>query len=241
VQQLDAQTYYEVPQTSTTGAGAGAKFTIVRQRGEVGQPATTVGSVGATSSGSGYAPGNTITIAGASFGGTNPITLTITSIGTGGTLGNFNIAYTPPALASTFSLNEYFFTATDIDSFSVTVNNVLQRPNIDYTFNTGTKDITFYNNPGSGSTIIVNAQGYFEYVGSITASGLGAGDRFGHSLSCTTDGRQVVIGTPYSTVSSSGEAGNVYVIDRNVQRFIYGEDGSTINFTLLVHQLDQLV
>ena len=70
-------------------------------------------------------------------------------------------------------------------------------------------------------------------MGSITASGLSANDRFGHSVSCTTDGRQVVIGTPYSTVSSSGEAGNVYVVDRNVQRFIYGEDGSTINFTLL--------
>jgi hypothetical protein len=42
-----------------------------------------------------------------------------------------------------------------------------------------------------------------------------------------------MIGTPYSTESGNVEAGSVYVFDRNVQRFIYGEDGSTVTFTLL--------
>jgi hypothetical protein len=47
-QQLDAQTYYDVSQTSTTGSGTGAKFTIIRVRGEVGQPGAIAGGVGAT-------------------------------------------------------------------------------------------------------------------------------------------------------------------------------------------------
>ena len=233
-QQLDAQTYYEVPQTSTSGSGVGAKFTIIRVRGQVGQPGSTTGGVGATSLGSGYAVGNTITIAGASFGGTNNITLTITSVGTGGTLGNFTIAYTAPALTTVFSLNEYFFTATNIYSFSVQVNGVLYRPNIDYSFSTATQDLTFTGTgPPSGTVIIVTAMSYFTYVNSFTVAGLGGSDRFGHSVSCTTDGRQIMVGTPYSTESSQVEAGSVYVFDRNVQRFIYGEDGSTVTFTLL--------
>ena len=233
-QQLDAQTYYDVPQTSTSGSGLGAKFTIIRVRGEVGQPGSTQGGVGATSFGSGYAVGNTITIAGASFGGTNNIVLTITSIGTGGTLGNFNIAYTAPTLATVFSLNEYFFTATNIYSFSIEVNNVLYRPNIDYTFSTVTQDLTFTGTgPAAGAVIVARAKSYFTYINSITAIGLSSSDRFGHSISCTTDGRQLLIGTPYSTESGNVEAGSVYVFDRNVQRFIYGEDGSTVTFTLL--------
>jgi hypothetical protein len=233
-QQLDAQTYYNVSQTSTTGTGTGAKFTITRVRGQVGQPGATLGGVGATSAGTGYAIGNTITIAGASFDGTNNIVLTITSIGAGGTLGDFNIAYTAPALATVFSLNEYFFTATNIYSFSIAVDGVLYRPNIDYTFDISTQNLTFIGaGPAAGTIIIARAQSYFTYVNSITASGLGASDRFGHSIACTTDGQQVVIGTPYSTQNSNAEAGSVYVFDRNVQRFIYGSDGSTVTFTLL--------
>lgn len=236
VQQLDAQTYYNVSQSATSGSGVGAKFTIVRVRNYVGQPGATTGSVGSTSLGSGYAVGNTITIPGSSFGSSNNITLTVTSIGAGGTLGTFNIAYTPPALTTVFSLNETFFTATNIYSFSVKVNDVLYRPNIDYTFDTGTQDLTFATIPAAGAVIIVNAQGYFKYVNTITASDSIAGDRFGHAVSCTTDGRQIMIGAPYSTVSGKTEAGAVYVIDRDVQRFIYNSDGSTsagYQFTVL--------
>jgi hypothetical protein len=233
VQQLDAQTYYDVTQSATSGGGAGAKFTVVRIRNEVGQPGATVGTVGATSLGSGYAPGDTITIAGASFGSTNNITLTVTTVGAGGTLGLFNIAYTPPALTTVFSLNEYFFTVDNIYGFSVTVNGVLYRPYIDYTFNNTTKDLTFTTVPAQGAVIIVNAQGYFEFVNTITTSGLTAGARFGHSVSCTVDGRQLMIGAPNQTVDGSVEAGAVYVFDRNVQKFIYGTDPSSISFSLL--------
>ena len=229
--QLDAETYYEVLQTSTSGVGTGAEFTIVRLRGEVGQPGAGEGTVGATSNGTGYAVANTITIAGSSFDGTNNVVLTVTSVGAGGSLGLFTIAYTPPALASVFSLNESFFTADNIYSFSITVDNVLQRPNIDYTFNTGTLDLTFVTVPAQGAVIIARAQGYFIFVDSILGPSLSAADRFGNAISCTTDGRQIMIGSPDSTVDGKAEAGATYVFDRNVQRFIV-DDASEDTYTI---------
>jgi len=229
--QLDGQTYYNVPQTSTSGSGTNAAFTIVRTRGEVGQPGGDAGSVSIFNLGSGYAVSNTVTIAGASFGGTNPIVLTITSVdGTGGITG-FTIAYTPPALATTFSLNEFLFTVSDIYSFTILVDEVLQRPNIDYTFNATTKDITFLNSPAQGSIIAARAQSYFTYVDTITLGG--ANVRFGETISCSTDGRTLIVGAPDATVDGNAEAGAVYVYDRNVQRFIYGTDPSSISFTVL--------
>lgn len=231
--QLDANTYYEVPQSATSGAGTGAEFTIVRVRGEVGQPGSTQGSVGATSNGLGYAPGDTITIAGSSFGGTNNIILTVNTVTAGGALDTFTIAYTPPALTNVFSLGEQLFTATNIYSFSVTEDGNLLRPYIDYTFNEVTKDITFVNSPAQGSVVLVNAQSYFMFVNTITVPGLVTGARFGHSVSCSTDGRQVLVGAPNQTVDNNAEAGAVYVFDRNVQKFIYGETNNTNTFNLL--------
>ena len=123
------------------------------------------------------------------------------------------------------------FTATNIYSFSITVDGTLLRPNIDYTFSGTT--ITFTGSYISSNIIVVKAEGYFEYVNTLTVAGLGATDRFGHSISCTTDGRQVMVGTPYTTVNGNTEAGQVYIFDRNVQRFIYGEDPSSVSFTVL--------
>ncbi len=208
----------------------------------------------------------------------------------------------------------------DIYSFSIKLNGNLLRPNIDYTF-AGTT-VTFLISFISADILVVSAKGYFTYVYTIEASdvtgGLTAGDRFGHSVCCTTDGRQVLIGTPYKamanaidTVSSTGvavagtatysnlsqystsgsgfgakfdvsrsgssytvtvvsggqdyavndtvtilgtslggtsvnnltitvnsvetftEAGSTYVFDRSVQKFVYGTDGSTVDFTVL--------
>ena len=230
VKQLDAQTYFDVVQSATSGSGVGAEFTVVRVRNEVGQPGSVSGTVGATTLGTGYVNGNTLTIAAASFGGTANIVLTITSVdGIGGITG-FNIAYTPVGIASVFSLNEVFFTVDNIYSFSITVNGVMYRPNIDYTYNVGTGDLTFVTIPAAGTVILANAQGYFEYVNTLTDAGLITGDRFGQSVSCSTDGRQVMVGAPDKTVNGEVEAGAVYVFDRDVQRFI--ADGTTSTFTL---------
>jgi hypothetical protein len=236
---MDYGSYYNVTQTSTSGSGINAEFTIVRQRNEVGQsnvPAATVGLVAVSTAGSGYVVGNTVTIGYAKFGGTlanGSIVLTITSVNGSGGITGFTTYYNPTVLTNVFSLNEYFFTATNIYSFSVLVDDVLQRPNIDYTFSSVTQDLTFVNAPARGASILVRAEGYFEYVDTITVAGLGASDNFGYSISTSTDGRQVLIGTPYSTQDGNIGAGSVYVFDRNVQTFIYGTDPSSVSFTVL--------
>jgi hypothetical protein len=134
----------------------------------------------------------------------------------------------PAPVASSLPLGNTFFTATNIDSFSVRVGGVLYRPNIDYTFNEGTKTLTFApdSEPAVDAEVLINAQGYFEYVDTITVAGLPVDARFGHSVSCSTDGRQVMVGTPNQTVNGKVQAGAVYVFDRNVQKFIRNNDSS---------------
>ena len=236
---MDYGVFYGVTQTSTSGSGVNAEFTIIRQRNEVGQanaPAATAGLVAVSNPGSGYLVSQTVTIDYTKFGGASAngsIVLTITSVNGSGGITGYSIYYNPTVLTNVFSLNEYFFTATDIYSFSVLVDDVLQRPFIDYTFSSVTQDLTFVNSPARGTTILVRSEGYFEYADTITVAGLGASDQFGYSVSTSTDGRQVLIGTPYSTQDSKLTAGSVYVFDRNVQTFIYGTDPSSVSFTVL--------
>jgi len=310
---LDFGVYYNV--IATGGTGTGAEFTVTRLRNTV--------TVSVSSGGSGYANGSpsagTLTISAASFDGNANIVLQVTVAG-GKVTGIFGTPTYAGTLVNTFSLNEYFFTVDTIYSFSVQVDDVLQRPNIDYTFNSTTKDLTFIGSvPAAGTTILVRAEGYFEYAGTISYGGSTAGDRFGSSVSTSTDGRQVLIGgekvlisgaldavstlglaavgtntytnisqnstsgsgtgarftiakaantysvtvtdpgqgyavgdtitilgsvlggsvlynnltMTVSTVNSYPQAGSVYVYDRNVQKFIYGTDTSSVDFTVL--------
>jgi hypothetical protein len=142
---------------------------------------------------------------------------------------NFFKAFT--ASGATYSLSPYLFTVNNIYSFSVTVDSVLQRPNIDYTYSAGT--LTFYNVPSAGAAIGVTSQFYYQLAGTITpAVGVVAGARFGASVQCSTDGRQVIIGCASATVNTLVEAGSVYVVDRNVQKFIRQDDSSN-TYTVL--------
>jgi hypothetical protein len=135
------------------------------------------------------------------------------------------------ASGATYSLSPYLFTLTDIYSFSVTVDGVLQRPNIDYTYSAGT--LTFYNIPSGGAAIGVTSQYYYELAGTLTPTvAVAAGARFGASVQCSTDGRQVIIGCSSATVDGLLEAGSVYVFDRNVQKFIRQDDSSN-TYTVL--------
>jgi hypothetical protein len=235
---LDYQIYRNL--SGTGGSGSGVKFDVTRKRGTV--------QVYVVDGGLGYTAGDDITIPAASFGGgtspANDITLTDVTVSVGGVITTWDGSpiYTPPTLTTQFSLNEYLYTVNNIYSFSVLVDNVLQRPEIDYTFSgdsTLGNDINFINSPAAGSTIFIRAEGYFEYAGTITNPASVTGDRFGHSVSTSTDGRQVLIGaanalyTDPETSDTYSQAGGVYVYDRNVQRFIYGTDGSTTQFTVL--------
>jgi len=65
-----------------------------------------------------------------------------------------------------FSVDQYLYNATNIYSIAVTVDGLVQRPNIDYTFNDdystlGGRDVIFFNAPGTGALVVVASQSYF--------------------------------------------------------------------------------
>ena len=134
--------------------------------------------------------------------------------------------FTGNGVTQVFSLNEYLYSAVNIYSFRVTVNEILQRPNIDYTFNNGTRNITFVSAPTG--TIEVTTQSYYNYVTALSPAGLSGGERFGESISCSTDGRQIMIGCPNDTYDSVADSGSVYIYDRSVQKFIVTDDTQTV-------------
>ena len=235
---LDFGEYYSLTATfvSGTNTGTNALFTVKRVRGTV--------QVGIQAGGSGYVTGSVYTLPAALFdGGSSPandITFTVTAPN-GKITELTGVTYLAPtplagAAGNPISLNEHFFTVDNIYSFTLIVDDVIQRPNIDYTFNDTTKDLTFTSGhlPGYGADIVARAQSYFQYIGELPTTGLGlvSGDLFGSTLSTSTDGRQVLVGAPDRTVNGNLYAGSVYVFDRNVQRFIYGPT-STTTFTLL--------
>jgi len=212
-QQIDAQTYYNILQNSTVGSGSGARFTVGRVRGTY--------YVTLTAPGIAYAVGNTLTINAAAIGGgsspANDLTITVTSVTAGGITG-FTYSGSGVGTTSVFDLEPYLYTATNIDSFDVTVNEILQRPYIDYTFAGTTLTFRSGSIPTAGTIITVNTGTYFKYVNTITGP---AGSGFGTSVRSGTDGRQLLVGAPTSNVNGL-IAGSTYAYDRSVLRYQVG-------------------
>jgi hypothetical protein len=79
-----------------------------------------------------------------------------------------SVNYTGDGSTWLFSLNEYLYTAVNIYSFIVSVNGILQRPNIDYEFNadysTAGRDLIFFVAPADNSTITVTTNSYYTFV-----------------------------------------------------------------------------
>ena len=136
--------------------------------------------------------------------------------------------FTGNGVTQTFSLNEYLYSATNIYSFKVEVNSIIQRPNIDYTFSNSTRNITFDSGHIPTGTIDVTTQSYYDYVETLAPTGLGAGARFGQAISSSTDGSQIIIGCPNDTYNGVSDAGSVYIYDRSVQRFIVTDNTQTV-------------
>ena len=129
-----------------------------------------------------------------------------------------------------YNITNYLATVTDIYSFSVKVDNVLQRPKMDYDFNSDSSIVdpmilVFTTVPPAGAVIAVSSESYFNYVGTLPTAGLGlvGGERFGQSIACDADGSQVTVGCP----GKDNNTGVVYVFDRNTQRFIVNNSAQT--------------
>ena len=217
--QLDFKTYYRIAQNSTSGSGTGARFTVSNTRGTY---YTTLATGGLS-----YAVGNTLTINynQISNNGTgssaNNLVITVTAVNGSGTITAFTTTGSGVGNTSTFTLSDTLYTATNIYSFTVVVDGQIQRPYLDYTFNTGTTVLTFNSGsiPAAGAEIIVTSDTYWQYVDAITSTETTTGDNFGSSLATTTDGRQVIIGAPGTEVSTFAQAGQVYVYDRSVFKY----------------------
>ena len=225
VAQLDYNIYFNIAQNSTTGIGTGAKFTVSNSRGVYNATLTAAGNY--------YSVGNTLTInytqidpAGSSA---NNLVITVTSV-TGGGITGFTFAGTGVTNTSVFDLQDYLYTATSYNSFTVLVNNALQRPYIDYTFSGTT--LTFLTVPTSGAQIVVETGTYWQYINTITVGGLDAGAEFGASLTTTTDGRQLIIGAPRDTATDvsgniQAHGGSTYAFDRSAVRYIISDAAQT--------------
>ena len=223
--QLDHRVYYGVTQDSTSGSGSQATFTVDRTRG--------LYTVSLTAPGLGYSVSDTLTINAATIGGgsspTNDLVISVDSVTVGGI-----VTFTPVGSGvdndTNFDLAEYLYTATDIDSFTLTVNGIVQRPWIDYTFAGTTVTFEAGSNPDPDAIIMAAAKTYFKYIDKI--DGPAGSENFGHSVASATDGRQVVIGAPTTTVSAL-ESGSTYVYDRSVLRYQVGiGETATTTFAL---------
>ena len=210
-----SESYNNVPSTAVTGSGTGATFIITNLRGQY--------SVSIDNIGTNYAIGDTLTILGTAVGGTTPannITVTVTSVSFTGITeftfagtGNFN---------TIVNVGDYFYTATSIETFNLKINNVLQRPEIDYTYNVGTGLIVFAVIPAIGAEIVVNAGSYWKYAGEITPAGIPVDAEFGASVSASSAGDQVGIGAPRDD-GAQLNSGAVYVYGKSSYTYIVSD------------------
>ena len=219
VKQLDDETYTNIKQSSTSGYGFNALFTVRNVRGQY-----TVKLIGG---GLDYVVGDTITIDGSVLGGVTGVnnlvvvvTYTVSGVVTGFTYTGHGIYNT-----TAFNLNNWLYNATAITNFTVSVNGQIQRPYLDYTFDPTTTTMTFVSGsvPGNGATIIVSTPSYWQYVTTITSPQSASGDMFGASLTTTADGRQLIVGAPMATRNTVVQAGAAYVFDRSVIRYIVSD------------------
>ena len=123
--------------------------------------------------------------------------------------------FTGDGSTKVFALDD-IYSAITINSFSVYVDNVLQRPKYDYDFGEASSlDLVFVSAPAVDATIQVRANTYWQPVTSVTVPGLAINAEFGHSVSTSTDGRTLIVGCP----GTESAQGRVYVFDRAVERF----------------------
>ena len=225
---LDDNTYFGVTQSATTGSGHGAKFTVNNTRGTY--------TISLTAPGVNYSVGDELTLSYTTIdpngSNANNITVTVTEVVDGGITA---YTWTGSGVDNTanFNLNQYLYTVTTIDSFTVIVNEVIQRPYIDYTFSGNT--LTFVTIPPGNSSIIVQSAdvgAYWQYIDSFTADGVDINALLGTSIATDQYGRQILVGAPHDGAlntagSTIDNAGAVYAFDRSVVKYIITNPSQT--------------
>ena len=230
---VDRKVYYSIGADSQTGVGNGATFTIDNTRG-VYNPTL-------ASDGSNYAIGDTLTFYGTSIqtdnslpnAYTNPgnnLVITVTGVSLSGAIETFTSAGTGVQNNYIFPLNPYLYGVNSIWDISVTVNGTLQRPFIDYDYNTDStyaNDLVFNSPPLPGALIEVNADTKFNFVKTITVNGISPDARFGSSIAQTDNGRSILIGATVADSTTVDNTGIVYAFDRSTIKYIISNPATT--------------
>ena len=237
-QQLDSTTFYEVVQSSTSGSGAGAEFTVTNTRGQYFATVTTPGT--------GYVIGNTVTINGNLLANDNSLpasptapannlVITITDVDGSGGIESFTISGSGISNNYIFPVDPYLYTVDNIWDISVSVDGILQRPFIDYDFNNDSafaNDIVFNTIPAAGASIVVGAKTQFNYIDVLEVAAA-PGARFGSSIAQTDNARMIVIGAELGDSVTGNNSGLAYVFDRGVIKYIISSTSQN-TFTLPV-------
>ena len=225
---LDSEWFLNLPVTQTTGLGIGAIFDIQVVRGEFRPRLVNAGRA--------YSIGETITYKGTIFGGKSPANdcrITVTDASFTGEIIAVSVSgsFIPSGgLPYQFPIDQYLFGITDIDSITVRVNGVMQRPKLDYELvnaDSSTPDsagadnylLVMVNIPGFGANIVVSAGTHFIFAGKIICPEAGA-NKFGLSLAIDRDGRSLIVGSPNQTQGNYFEVGASYLYSRNVEKFV---------------------
>jgi hypothetical protein len=143
------------------------------------------------------------------------------------------ISYTGSGIVNNyiFPLSPYLYNATNIWDVSVTVNGILQRPFIDYDFNSDSAlynlDLVFNAVPPAGATIVATTTTQFSYVDILSVDGLAPNARFGATVSQTDNGRMILVGAVFDDSDSVDTTGAVYAFDRGVIKYIVSDTSET--------------
>ena len=224
--QLDNYYYYNISQgAGSSTSGIGATFNIQVTRGDYFATLITAGT--------GYNIGDTLLVVGTDIGGLTPannLTITVDSVD-GGEIVTYSVSGSGISTDTIFALTPYLYTVSNIYSFTVEVDGVLQRPHLDYDFNpdssTNLNLLVFTYTPTAGAIIAVRSTTYWQYCDALTVAGLDANANFGASVACTISGRQVLIGAPGVDTNGINGAGSVYAFDRGVVRYLIDDTSVT--------------
>ena len=102
----------------------------------------------------------------------------------------------------------------------------LQIPYRDFTLSGNI--ITFTSAPAFGE-LTVFKRSYYDFVTKISLAD-SSNDQFGFNISTSTDGSQLIIGSPTANQNGTGDVGKVYVVERTIQKF-YADESTKVFVT----------
>jgi hypothetical protein len=125
--------------------------------------------------------------------------------------------FTPAQVAAandTFNLN---FTPDNIGLLRVTDNQYTYVPYRDYTITGNVLTVSNISAAGNYGNLTVTQQSNYVLYDTLVGA---SGSEFGWSVSCSSDGRQLIVGCPGDNPGNHAASGSTMIFDRSVEKFI---------------------